>query len=278
MAADPKATASARRLGPTAAGIEDSESGTIATVISSVPGHSAHPAGQLAPCAGEAGTALTLARLMTWLSPAFPVGSFSYSHGLEWAVETRAVGDCATLGDWIEDILIHGAGRTDAIFLAEAWRALAANVSSKLCEVAELAAAFAPTAERRLETLAQGSAFLAAVTAVWPHPRIGEPGAREEIAYPVAVGVCAAAHGLPLAETTQAFLQAFAGNLVSAGVRLIPLGQTDGLRAIARLEPLIPRIAASALGATLDDIGGIAVAADIASMRHETQYTRLFRS
>ncbi|MBX9590399.1 MAG: urease accessory protein UreF [Hyphomonadaceae bacterium] len=221
---------------------------------------------------------MTLARLMTWLSPAFPVGSFSYSHGLEWEVETGRVKDAATLGGWIEDVLFHGAGRTDAIFLAEAWRAISAGDAVLLKEVAELAAAFAPSAERRLETLAQGAAFLAAVKAVWPHPAIDTLSAQEEIAYPIAVGACTAAHGLPLIATGQAFMQAFAANLVSAGVRLIPLGQTDGLRVIARLEPLIPRIVADALGAALDDVGGIAVMADIASMRHETQYTRLFRS
>jgi urease accessory protein len=228
---------------------------------------------------GDAHASPTLARLMTWLSPAFPVGGFSYSHGLEWVVETGKAKDAAALGDWIEDILVHGAGRTDAIFLAEAWRAGSAGDVKVLQEVAELAAAFAPAAERRLETLAQGAAFMTAVKAVWPHPAFDALGREHaEIGYPVAVGVCAAAHGLPLPETAQAFVQAFAANLVSAGVRLIPLGQTDGLRVIARLEPLIPRIVASALGATLDDVGGIAVMADIASMRHETQYTRLFRS
>lgn len=215
---------------------------------------------------------------MTWLSPAFPVGGFSYSHGLEWVVETGKVKDAATLGAWIEDILIHGAGRTDAIFLAEAWRAVAASDAPMLQEVADLAAAFAPSAERRLETLAQGAAFVSAVMAVWPHPAVEHLANREEVAYPVAVGVCAAAHGLSLGGSAQAFIQAFAANLVSAGVRLIPLGQTDGLRVIARLEPLIPRIVAGALAAGLDDIGGTAVMADIASMRHETQYTRLFRS
>jgi len=227
---------------------------------------------------GAADTSLTLARLMTWLSPAFPVGGFSYSHGLEWMVETGKAKDAAMLGDWIEDILVHGAGRTDAIFLAEAWRAVSAGDATSLSEVTELAAAFVPSAERRLETLAQGAAFVAAIKAVWPHPVIDRLSTQEEIAYPVAVGACSAAHNLPLAETAQAFVQGFAANLVSAGVRLIPLGQTDGLRVIARLEPLLPRVVASALGASLDDIGGIAVMADIASMRHETQYTRLFRS
>jgi urease accessory protein len=220
----------------------------------------------------------TFARLMTWLSPAFPVGGFSYSHGLEWVVEAGKVTDAATLRRWIEDILLHGAGRTDAILLAEAWRAAAEGDARMLHEVAELAAALAPSAERRLEALAQGTAFLAAVQAVWPHAALAQLARRQAIAYPVAVGASAAAHGVPLPATAHAFVQAFAANLVSAGVRLIPLGQTDGLRTVAALEPLIARIVAGALGATLDDIGGAAVVGDIASMRHETQYTRLFRS
>ncbi len=215
---------------------------------------------------------------MIWLSPAFPVGGFSYSHGLEWVVDAGKVKDARSLGDWMEDILIHGAGRSDAIFLAEAWRTVSAGDATALSEVTGLAAAFAPSAERRLETLAQGAAFLSAVRAVWPHPALDALAAHEEIAFPVAVGACAAAHALPVPETAQAFTQAFAANLVSAGVRLVPLGQTDGLRVVARLEQLIPRIVADALGASLDDVGGIVVMADIASMRHETQYTRLFRS
>jgi urease accessory protein len=220
-----------------------------------------------------------LSRLMIWLSPAYPVGGFSYSHGLEWTVEAGKVRDAATLGDWLEDILRHGAGRSDAILLAEAWRAMTAADEGKLAEVMELAAAFTPSAERRLETLAQGAAFLTATQAAWPVPTLERLTAQAtDIAYPVAVGACAAAHGLPLAATAQAFMQAVAANLVSAGVRLIPLGQTDGLRVLARLEPLIPPLVSGALSSSLNDIGGGAVMADIASMRHETQYTRLFRS
>ncbi len=216
---------------------------------------------------------------MTWLSPAFPVGGYSYSHGLEWEVEAGKVRDAAALGGWIEDVLACGAGHSDVIFLAESWRAVANGDARALADVAELALAFAPSAERRLETLAQGTAFLLAIRAVWPSPDLDLLAEdAPEVAYPVAVGASAAAHALPLAAVAQAFCQAFAANLVSAGVRLIPLGQTDGLRVLARLEPLIPRIVAHALAAGLDDVGGITVAADIASMRHETQYTRLFRS
>jgi urease accessory protein len=224
-------------------------------------------------------TEAALARLMIWLSPAYPVGGYSYSHGLEWIVEAGKVRDAATLGAWIEDVLTHGAGRSDAIFLAEAWRALAGGDMATFEQAAELAAALAPSAERRLETMAQGTAFLAATLAAWPKPELVALAADgREVAYPIAVGAAAAVHGLPLVETAQAFAQAFAANLVSAGVRLIPLGQSDGLRVQARLEPLIPRVVAAALACTLDDIGGAAIAADIASMRHETQYTRLFRS
>jgi urease accessory protein len=214
---------------------------------------------------------------MTWLSPAYPVGGFSYSHGLEWVVETGRVRDAATLGAWVEDLLRHGAGRTDAIFLAHAWRAVSARDQVLLDETMELAAAFAASAERRLETLAQGAAFLLATAAVWPDPRLDALAGRE-LAYPAAVGACAAVHGLALAPTAQAFTQAYAANIVSAGVRLVPLGQTDGLRVIALLEPLVAAVVTGALAATLDDVGGAAVASEIAAMRHETQYTRLFRS
>ena len=187
--------------------------------------------------------------------------------------------DLESLVGWIEDLLTHGASRSDVIFLAEAWRAMSAGDSAALDEVAELAAAFAPSAERQLETLAQGTAFLTATLAAWRTSQLetlADNG--RQVAYPVAVGACAAAHALPLLDTAHAYTQASVANLVSAAVRLIPLGQSDGLRALARLEPQVPRVVATALACTLDDVGGAAVAADVASMRHETQYTRLFRS
>jgi urease accessory protein len=239
----------------------------------------AEPAPVARSADGRPQAAAELSRLMLWLSPAFPVGGYSYSHGLEWVVERGRITDAAALEGWIEDVLVHGAGRSDLIFFAEAWRALAAADTPRLRQVAQLAAAFAVSAERRLETLGQGTAFLAAVGTVWPHPALltaFEAGA--DVAYPVAVGASTAAHGLPLAACAHAFLQAFAANLVSAGVRLVPLGQTDGLRVLARLEPLLPRLVAAALAARLEDAGGAAILVDIASMRHETQYTRLFRS
>jgi urease accessory protein len=217
--------------------------------------------------------------LLVWLSPSFPVGSFAYSHGLEWAVEAGDVSDAASLEAWLDDLLHHGGPWSDAVLLAQTHRAVTAADDAKLAEVAALAAALAPSRERRLETLAQGAAFLAAVRAAWPSPALERANPFEkEIAFPVAVGIAAAGHGIALASTLEAYLVALVTNLVSAAVRLIPLGQTDGTKAVAKLVPVAKQMATRAAAASLDDIGGAAFRSDIASMRHETQYTRLFRS
>lgn len=203
--------------------------------------------------------------LASWFSPAYPVGAYSYSHGLEWAVERGEVTGREALRDWIEDLLRHGAGRSDAILLAATFRA------EDPAPLAELAEALAPSSERHLETMAQGGAFARTTAAVWG---IDLPA----MAYPVAVGRAAALLDLPLRPTLTLFLQSFAANIVSAGVRLIPLGQTDGQRITADLMPLCAAVAAEAEAATLDDLGGSALGADLAAMLHETQYTRLYRS
>ena len=210
-------------------------------------------------------------RLMTWLSPAYPVGAFSYSHGLEWAVETRDITDRETLVSWITDCLRHGNGRSDAILLAHGWRA---DTDAGRREVADLATALQSSRERALESEAQGAAFMKVTAAVWPGTGIVDAS----LPYPVAVGLCARTHGATVLAATQAYLWAFAANLVSAGVRLVPLGQTDGQRAQAALMPVVLTVAAEAIGAELDDIGGCALRADIAAMRHETQHVRLFRT
>jgi urease accessory protein len=226
----------------------------------------------------DGATKAALYRLMVWFSPAYPVGAYAYSHGLEWAIAVGEVKDSPSLKEWLDDVLRFGAGRNDAILLAAAWRAVDSNDAAALEVVADLARALAPSAERYLETTAQGSAFAAAARAAWPCAALEYLAAGGEPAYPVAVGVVAAGHTVPLALAIQAYLQAFAANLVSAGVRLIPLGQSEGLRLVAALEPLILRLTEEACAAGLDDIGGAAFLADIASMKHETQYTRLFRS
>ncbi len=221
-----------------------------------------------------------LYRLMTWLSPAYPVGAFSYSSGLEWAIETDDITGATTLRDWLGAMLGTGAGFCDGVLLAYTHRACAAAHDARLAAVAELAAALAPSRERFLETSAQGRAFLEATQAAWPNAEIDrlKRSWNGPVAYPVAVGVAAAGHRVPLKEALNAYLQALTANWVSAAVRLIPLGQTDGQRVIAALEQAVAATAKRALTATLDDLGGAAFRADIASMRHETQYTRLFRS
>ncbi len=224
-------------------------------------------------------TETNLLPLFAWLSPSYPVGAFAYSHGLEWAVETGDVKDRATLIDWIEDALRLGGGRNDAIIFAESWRAMQED-PARLIAIAELAAAMTPSRERRLETLQQGRAFVEATVAAWPSEtyRAATAAIEGDLAYPVAVGAAAAAHGLPLLQSLEAYLLAFASNLVSAVVRAVPLGQTDGQKAIAHLAGVARDVAAQAASLTLDDLGGAALRLDLASMRHETQYTRLFRS
>lgn len=211
-----------------------------------------------------------LLRLCAWLSPAFPTGAFAYSHGLEWEVEAGDIIDAATLRSWVEDVLTHGSGYTDAILLRQAHRA--SGDEDALHRIAEIASAVAPSRERRSETLDQGAAFLTAAAA-W-----GSQEVPSRIAYPVAVGALAGRHGISEGATTAAYLQAFAWNLISAAVRLVPLGQSAGLRVLAALEPVVLSIVAATCATTLDDVGGCAFRSDMAAMRHETQYTRLFRS
>jgi urease accessory protein len=221
-----------------------------------------------------------LYRLMAWLSPAFPVGAFSYSSGIEWVVEAGDIKDAATLKDWLAVILAEGGGFCDAVLFAHAYGAAADGDGKALRSVAELAAAFAPSKERHLETTAQGNAFVAAVRAAWPCPAIDRLKQvwAGPVAYPVAVAVAAAGHGIALEPALAAYLQAVAANWVSAGVRLIPLGQSDGQRVLAALEAVVAAAARRALSIKLDDLGSSAFRADLASARHETQYTRLFRS
>ena len=242
-------------------------------------------------------TDAALLRLLAWLSPAFPTGGFAYSHGIEWAVEAGDVTNEPMLRDWLAGVLSHGAGRSDSILLHHAHRA--AFDADMLADIAELAEAAAPCRERRRETLDQGTAFVLAVSA-WvpaPHPQplptrgrgvaaspsplVGEGrggGDWTAIAYPVAVGALAGQHGIDAHAAACGYLQAFAANLISAAVRLVPLGQSAGLRVLAALEPVLLKTANDAARSTLDDIGGCAFRSDLAAMRHETQYTRLFRS
>lgn len=218
--------------------------------------------------------------LLAWLSPAFPVGSYAYSHGIEWAFESGDVTDAKSTEIWITDLVACGGPWSDAVLLASAHRAISAKEYDRLQEVSEFAAALAPSKERKLETMAQGEAFMNMVAAAWTNKTFEKclSVAAREVAYPVAVGVASAAHEISLRVTLESYLLAVVSNFVSAAVRLIPLGQTDGTKIVAKLTPLVREVAARAEKSTLDDVGGAAIRSDIASMKHEMQYTRLFRS
>ncbi|WP_237218048.1 urease accessory protein UreF [Ruegeria lacuscaerulensis] len=207
---------------------------------------------------------LTLAQ---WLSPAYPVGGFAYSHGLEWEIESGSVSSVAETGAWIADVVEFGTGRNDCILLSAAYAAPAVA----LAEIDQTARAFCPSSERLRETRLLGEAFSGLTADVWS---LDLP----PLTYPVALGHAAGLWGLPLALTAQMYLQAFMSNLVACATRLVPLGQTESQRLIRDLTPLCQRVATGSLAAKMDDLGATAFLSDIASMKHETQYSRMFRT
>jgi len=233
-----------------------------------------------APGAMSESETAALYRLMTWLSPSFPVGAFSYSSGIEWAVEAGDITDAVSLQGWLAAVLTDGSGFCDAVFLAQAHRAVSSHDDRALRDIAELAAAFVPSRERQLETTTQGRAFIEIARAAWHCDGLDEviAASGSVIVYPVAVGLVSAAHAIALNPSMHAFLHAVVSNWISAGSRLVPLGQTDSQRVLARLEPVVAATAKRAIAATLDDLGSATFRADLAGLRHETQYTRLFRS
>lgn len=220
----------------------------------------------------EEGAEPVLLRLMTWLSPAFPVGAFAYSHGLERAVHDGLIHDRATLTAWLEALVQSGSAWNDAVLLAESWRSAS---YPGWTATAELSEAMAGSRERRMETILQGAAFVAAASA-WPHPLPDE--ADGDISYPVAVGLAARVHGMPLQATLAAYLHAFVSSLTQAAMRLVPLGQSDGVAVIAALEPSLLAVANRASRSTPDDLGSSTFMGEIMAMKHETQYSRVFRS
>jgi urease accessory protein len=224
----------------------------------------------------------TFYKLLAWTSPGYPTGAFSYSHGLEWAVETGDVKNLQGLLDYVTAVLSRGGGWVDAVLFAHAWRSVPTAVAN-LGTLTQLASAFRGSAETALESRQQGGAFLDVTRKAWPHPLLEAFAARQAqggtpVAHCIAVAVACAAHTIALAPALHSYIHAVAANLVSAGARLIPLGQTQAQIAIAQLSPVITDIAARAQATSLDDLGTAAPAIELCSLRHETQYTRLFRS
>ncbi len=219
------------------------------------------------------------ALLQVWLSPAFPAGGFAYSHGLEAAVDRGWVADRTSLEPWLTDIVSAGSLRNDLILLAAAWRATMSSDHAQLLEIADLGVALQPSAERFLEATQQGRSFLQQIEAAWPIPDSDGLMAQldcEHVTHSVAVGIAASLHDIPLADTLRAYAIAFAGNLLSAAIRLSIIGPTESQQIVAALLPLL--LAQAAETAALDDLGSATMFSDLASILHETQNTRLFRS
>ena len=222
---------------------------------------------------------LSVLRLLSWLSPSFPNGAYSYSHGLEWAVEAGHVYDRSSLVDWLEADLCYGSGRNEAIFFTEAYRCAIDDERANLIKVAEVAAASRGTPEFALESSQQATASLNTLRQVWPDPVLDVfREIQVQPALAVVLGARTAMEGIPAGVALPAFLHSYVANLAIAGVRLVPLGQTDGQLAIAELEYAVLSASAKGACATLDDLGSAGFMVELASIAHETQYTRLFRS
>ncbi|MBE7198647.1 MAG: urease accessory protein UreF [Parafilimonas terrae] len=219
-------------------------------------------------------------RLMAWLSPGYPVGAYAYSHGLESAVEAGDIRDEASLFDWLGDVCARGSLRNDLILVRHAHHAALAEDAGTLEALNDLALALAPSRELHLETSQQGRSFLDATLGAWPCARLVSLAAHlpGPVAYPVAVGASAGAHGLNPEPTLAAYGLAFVQNLVSAALRAAPVGQAAGTRVIAALAPRLATLAADAAHADLDALGTATFRLDLDSFRHETQYSRIFRS
>ena len=223
--------------------------------------------------ATEHGNDRAVLRLLAWMSPAFPVGGFAYSAGLEAAVDHRLITDAESLGSWLETGLICGALFNDAILLTQSWHH--AGDADAIAGIADLGRALAGSAERYLELIQQGEAFSQAASA-WPHAWLSHIPAQAP--YPVAIGVVAASSAIPLHSVLEAFLHTVVSQGVSAAIRLGVIGQRQGVAQLAALEGRIVEAAARAAATSLDDLGSATVMADVMALRHEVQTTRLFRS
>ncbi|MBB3950684.1 urease accessory protein UreF [Aureimonas jatrophae] len=220
------------------------------------------------------GEGLALVQLLTWLSPAFPVGAFALSHGLETAVREGRVRDGAATRDWIAALLAHGSGWNDLVLFCAAYRAEAAGDRQAVREVSDLALALAGSQSRRAETRDLGEAFRRAAA-----PWTGSPGPEpDEDAYPVAVARLCAARAIPLGAALLAYAQGFASTLLSAALRLVPLGQSAVTQAHHDLEASVIEAARRAATSTLADLGSGALVSELCALRHETLQPRLFRS
>ncbi len=212
-------------------------------------------------------TSLSYHKVMAWLSPGYPIGSFAYSHGLEIEIASGEISTRKDVEEWIESLLRNGSGWNDLVLFSQAYR----SDRNSLEEISDLAKALAPSRERYEETLALGYAFAKVTSQIMEKKCTGMP-------LPVVMGFKSKIENIPLEYVLPLYAHNFTANLISVGIRLIPLGQTEGQRALFNLFPVMEEMARAALAAKLTDLKNSCMLADIASMRHETLKTRIFRS
>ena len=202
--------------------------------------------------------------LQAWFSPAFPTGAFSYSHGMESAIHDGLITDAESLKNWIAFLLSHGSGRNDGLFLKAAYEGVA--------EANALCLALCSSKERFCETTELGQAFIRVVKASYG---VKLP---DQAAYPIAVGKAAQEFNLDLTLTIQSYLQAFASNLISVGIRTIPIGQQAGQACLVQLYPVIEKITKKIKIATLDELGSATFVSDLMAIKHEKSAPRIYRT
>lgn len=201
--------------------------------------------------------------LFSWFSPNFPIGSFNFSHGLEAAVEMKFIHDNFTLENWISNLITDGSGKTDVILLSNAYRGKNIN---------ELALALCPSKERWIESIKLGKSFSKNIRDNWSY------NIEDELAFPVALGKAGSFFSIPLDQLLIIFLQSFASNLITFGMKHIPLGQSAGQKILINLIPVIQAQSMKYKNYDIKDIGSSAFISDLASMYHENLKNRIYQT
>ncbi|ENO91518.1 urease accessory protein UreF [Thauera sp. 28] len=225
---------------------------------------------------------LPLLRLLQLASPALPVGAYTYSQGLEWAVESGVVAREADAAAWIGDLLEWSVARFEAPLLASQLAAWACGADGEVARLNDDFLASRETAELRAETLQMGWSLVRLLTELDAFAAL--PGWRARLlaldtpCFPTAWSAAAAAWQVPADQALAAYLWAWAENQVMAALKAVPLGQSAGQRLLAMLGERIPALVGQALELPEARWSNYTPGLAIASSRHETQYTRLFRS
>ena len=212
-------------------------------------------------------------KLLTWNNQAFPIGSYSFSSGLEYAVESNLITTGYELQSWLKNLLNFGSIQTDAILLVEAWKLMKKKKNRNLIELNNFAISLNQSYEKYIENYEQGKSFIKITSDAWNHKFQSK-----NLTFPLAYASSAYQENIKLEDTLISYLHANLCNLLSAGIKLIPLGQTEGQRIQIKLNLYIEEEYKIILKKDMNDIGNCGWVNDIVSMQHENQFTRIFRT